>query len=802
MFPLIAFHKNILFTTQGEAYALYRMPGQPYHFLPLEHRRAAVARFEELLFGLEGKGQILLLWEEKDVDEGGYLAVAAPDLATAPAWRKEEAARHARAARAALNRGARIRRRYLAVQLPLRREEGWGSLAEAAREAGDAALSLFTGLRPEYVPPKKVEMAKAAEDELGRRLRGYGLKKAEFADVDFIVRRAARRYGLLPPPLPSRDEGRFTPGMIAAFAEGAYVEEKIDCVVVRDGTDRGHAQAFVTFADVPKRLRETEDEFLSVLDFLGDPVDAVIHFEIIQPYKAAAKVRGKRAFLKGQMDEAYSGGGEPTEAEELGLHDSRRLEAKVEAGQPLARVGICFAVPGPDAKTAAVAANRLVQRFSSRGFRAVRPSGIQLKCFYSFLPGAPPGAPMVECDPGYVAAAGPMAAAELGDPKGFFLGWSGPAPVFWSPGRPALELNKTNAVLITGSLGGGKSVGAKTLAYYVLLAGGVGFAVDPKNEYHVFRRIFPTRRIDLSPRGGTKLNPFTLSADEQRAKAIALDYLALALNVGENEARRVAVAQAVEMVFSLPPEKRDMDAVLGVFRMIADQSPHQAVKEEAGQCALLIEYLRASDVGSLVFGRAADAAAAGSAAGSIVFTTVNLKELPLPRRGASAARMTESERQGLALMYLAAAMAREMAFGLPPGILKCLVFDEAWMLFAVPEGQRLLEEIVRVGRSFNVVPVLISQNASDFLESKVIVNNVSNVFCFRASDAEEVEADLRFLGADPEALDVRFFAGMESGTAVFRDAEDRIGVVHIDPQPPYLLELFDTRPKGEAKKEN
>ena len=799
MFPLVAFHKNIVFTVQGEAYALYRMPGQPYHFLPLEYRRAAVARFEELLFGLEGKGQILLLWEEKDVDEGGYLATAVPDIAAAPAWRREEAVRHARAARAALGRGARIRRRYLAVQLPLRREAGWGSLAEAAREAGEAALSVFLSLRPEYVPPKKVDMAVAAEEELGRRLRGYGLKRAGFEDIDFIIRRAARRYGLLPPPLPSREAGRFTPGMVAAFAEGAYLEEKIDCVIVRDGTGRSHAQAFVTFADMPKRLKETEDEFLTVLDFLADPVDAVIHFEIIQPHKAAAKVRTKRAFLKGQMEEAYTGGGEPTETEELGLHDSRVLEAKVESGQPLARVGICFAAVGPDAKAAAVAANRLVQRFSSRGFRAVRPSGVQLKCFYSFLPGAPPGAPMVECDPGYVAAAGPMAAAGLGDPGGFLLGWTGPAPVFWSPGRPALELNKTNAVLITGSLGGGKSVAAKTLAYYSLLAGGVGFAVDPKNEYYVLGRVFPTRRIDLSPRGGTRLNPFALSADEQRAKAIALDYLALALSVGDNEARRVAVAQAVEMVFSLPPEKRDMDAALGVFRMIADRSPHQVVKEEAGQCALLVEYLKASDVGALAFGRAADAAAVAAAGDGAVLTVVNLKELPLPRRGAAASRMTESERQGLALMYLAAAMARETAFGLPQHVLKCLVFDEAWMLFAVPEGQRLLEEVVRVGRSFNVIPVLISQNASDFLESKVIVNNVSNVFCFRASDKEEVEANLRFLGADPEALDGRFFSGMESGTAVFRDAEDRIGILHIDPQPPYLLELFDTRPKGQAK---
>ena len=794
MFPLTAFHGNIVFTRLGQAFAVYRLAPQPYHFLPEEYRRAAVSRFEELLFGLEGRGQILLLWEERDLDEGAYLASAAPGLSGAPPWLREEAARHARAARAAVSYGARLRRRYLVAELPLRRAAGWDTVREVVHEFLDAAVAAATGAWPEHVPPWKLDAARTAEAELFRRCRVYGLSRADFSDLDFIIRRAANRLGVLGPPLPSRPAGAFTPGMLAAFSEGAYVEEHLNHVTIRDGRGRSHVQAFVTFADVPKRLREVEDEFLTTLDYLGDPVDAVVYFEIIQPYKAAGKVRSKRQFLKGQMREAMRGGDEPTEMEEIGLQDSHALEAKIESGQPLAKVGICFAVAASDAAAANAAANRLVQRFSSKGFRAVRPAGLQLKCFYSFLPGAQAGAPMVECDPGYIAAAGPMAAADLGDPGGFLLGWHGPVPVFWKPGRPALELNKTNAVLITGSLGGGKSATTKLLVYFTALAGGTVFVIDPKDEYWVFGRLFPTRKLDLSPRGGVKLNPFALSADPQRAKAIALDYLCLTLGAAGNEVRRVTAAQAVEMVFSLPPSERGMDACLGAFRRIAAESPQKAVREEAGQCALLLEYLRTSDVGSLVFGTSAGTTAPGAA----TVTAVNLKELPLPRQGAGADRMTESERQGLALMYLAAAMARETAFGLPQHVLKCLVFDEAWMLFAVPEGQRLLEEVVRVGRTFNVIPVLISQNASDFAGSKVITNNVSNVFCFRASDKGEVEANLRFLGADPKALDARFFSGLESGTAVFRDAEDRIGVLHVDPQPPYLLELFDTRPRKEG----
>lgn len=796
-FPVIAFHRNVVFTRRGEAFALYRLAPQPYHYLPEEHRRAVVSRFEELLFGLEGRGQILLLWEEKDLDEGAYLAAAGADGANPP-WRSAEAARHARAARAAVSGGARVRRRYLVVELRSRDATKVSGLRDLLSLASDLALEYFGLAAGGSVPPRRVRAAMAAEAELYRRLRAYGLSRAEFADLDFIFRRTARRVGVLGPPLPSREGGALTPGMLAAFSEGAFLEEKINCVVVRDGLGRSHVQVFVTFADVPKRLSELGDEFLGSTDFFGDPADVVVHFEVVPPHRAIGKVRSKRLFLKGQMKEALQGGDEPTELEQLGLHDSRLLEAKVESGQPLARVSFCFAVAAPTEGEAQAAATRLLQKFSSKGFRAVRPAGLQLKCLYSFLPGAPPGAPMVECDPGYIAAAGPMASCELGDPHGFLLGWQGAVPVFWKPGRPATELNKTNAVLVTGSLGGGKSMTVKTLVYFAVLAGGVAFVIDPKDEYRVFGKLFPTDVIDFSPRGGVKLNPFALSADPQRAKSVALDYLCLALNAGNNEARRVALAQAVEMVASLPPEKRHLGYCLAALRKLAAESQQRAVREEAGQCALLLEYLRTSDVGSMAFGEGTSGA--GPLSGGEVIRVVNLKELPLPRRGADPSRITESERQGLALMYLAAAMAREVAFGLPRGLLKCLVFDEAWALFAVPEGQRLLEEVVRIGRTFNLIPVLISQNAGDFATSKVVVNNVSNVFCFQANDEDEVAANLQFLGAGAGELNVNFFRNLVSGSAVFRDAEGRIGLLHVDPQPPYLLELFDTRPREEREK--
>lgn len=791
-FPIVCFRNNVVFNRRGEAFALYRLASLPYRFLPREVRALAVRRFEEMLYGFSGRGLLLLLCEELRPAEAAYLAAAG-----AGEGGGRELAAHARAARIAFSHGARRRRRYLALELPLRPEGEFASLLAELREA---ALGLLSGApRWDGPSPRALEAALAAEEELFRRVRGLCPERAGWADLDFIARRAARRLGPLPPPLPSRGGGRITPADVASFAEGGYVVERPAHLEVR-GQSGSHVQAFVALPDLPPETPETGAEWLAALDDWAFPVDAAVHFRVTRPHRALERVRSKYRFFKGQAEETLSGAGELGELDSETLGRGRSLEAKVASGMPLVELSCVLAVAGEDAGEAGALAAQVCERFSAAGFRAVRPLGDQLKCLYSFIPGSDPACPWVPCDAGYLAAAAPFAAETAGDPEGFLLGWSGAAPVFWKPGRAARELNATGAVLAVGSLGGGKSMFAKTLAYLARLAGGFALILDPKDEYRVFKRIFPeTAVLDLSPRGGMTLNPFFLSPDPARAKAAALDYLSLALNVKEdNEARRVAVTQAVERTAARPPESRNLAACLEELRALARASPHPAVRDEAGQCVLLLEALRDSSLGGLVFGRGAELALAP-------VTVVNLAELPLPRRDdAGRVLMTESERQGLALVFLAAAMAREAAFRLSRDAVKAIVFDEAWMLMHVPEGARLLSEIVRMGRSYNLVPVLLTQNASDVADPAV-KNNVGYAACFRASSPQEIAACVELLGADPEEARrpdgmLGIFPRLESGRCFFRDAEGRIALVQVDPRPSYLLEVFDTRP-GAAKKE-
>jgi len=803
-FPLIAFKNNIVFNDRGEAFSIYRLRGEKYNNQPKAEREMVVRRLEQFLFGFEGRGMILLLNEEIRLDEAGYQATAGISRSLSPDM-AQEAARHARAVRGALAAGARRRRRYLALQLRLRKDDDWKAMLQEFR---DTTLGTFLRSERMLLNSRRIREALEAEEIMNSRVRILTRGRIGFSDLDFIIRRNTHRVGVLPPPLPSRDGGKFTPALIAAFSDGCQLEDRPAHLTITDGADEQHHQIFITFPDIPKALPEVGVEWLASLDAMDAAVDAVVHFNVMRAYKAKKKTESKRKFLKGQIKEAFKGDDEPSTDEEYGLIEGRTLAGKLGGGQSLVSMSVTLAVAGRELKELRSAASNLMESFNTGGFRAVRPAGDQNKCLYSFIPGSQPAAPLVECDPGFIASSGPMVNLEVGDGTGYFTGWSGASPVWWSPGYAAKVLNRSNAMFISGDLGGGKSETAKLLVYFVRMSGGYIFIVDPKKkEYSVLKELFPIREIDLCPGGNARLNPFMLSRDHSRARGIALDYLSIALNLrDDNDARRVAVSRAVDAVAEMPPERRNMQSCLEELFRLQKNSPHPDVAREAGQCGLLLESLRDGSMGSLVFGT-------DTSDEIHQVTIVNLQGLPLPRNAQSllGGRITESERQGLGMLFLASAMAREVAFSLPPEVLKCEVFDEAWMLLNISEGARVLDELLRMSaRSFGTIPIVLTQNATDIDNLKSIKNLFGYVLCFRAQDQAEIDANIDLLGADLEDEREKkksgrvglgtIFRSMESGWCIMRDAMGRIGHVYIDLRPEYLLGIFDTSPGKKEEK--
>lgn len=790
-FSIAAFYKNIIFATTGRVYACYTLPTKKHRFMPEDRKKASVSYLEELLCGLAGRrGKILLPWEETALDEGSYLR-SCTDGAPIDPNVKDEFLRHVRSTRATISRGARKKRRFILVELSLMHHIS--DLQEFLTMIRDQALKTLLAIRPMEIPDTIKETASSEEEELYLLVRRYGLSRITFNDLDFMIRRVADRVGVLPPPLPERPGSVFTPAAVAAFTDGAVLDERVDHVIVSNGSGDVHYQSFIFFVDIPKKLPPTGLNIFQPSD-IGFPFDAVIDFEVIPPHTATSKVESQDRLLTGQVNEALDGGQAPGTNEETGLGDKKVLQPKLEAGKPLARMSICLAIASRNLKDLRSKGKSLCQHYILKHFRAVRPAAKQMEALYSFLPGSPPAAPSVECDPGYIAATGPHFETELGDPSGFFLGWSGLTPVFHKPGRPALELDKTNAIVATGGLGSGKSTFAKDLAYCVMHAGGFVQVTDPKNEYYPFKELFGdlVRIMDISPRGGNAICPFVLSSDPIKSKSIALNYLTMSLYATGNEPRRLAISQGLNLLFSRSVDDRHMYNFREDIFKVAQGSPHHKVREEAEQCGYLLNTIEEIDVGRIAFGRSTH----NFFEKGERMLVLNTMEIPRPSPKTPTDEYTEDERQGMALFYLLAAISREVAFGLPRNKMKLKLTDEAWTVAATSAGERLLDEEIRIGRTFGIIPVLATQNITDINKTSIITN-ISQFFCFRADSATETLANLETLGAAPNSVKAETFATLPSGTCLYKDAEGRLGWLEVVPQPSYLVDkYFDTKPSS------
>lgn len=785
--PIVAFHKNILFNNKGKAYGAYRLEPSVYRFYPDDRKRVVVSAFEEMLSGFSGNGQILLLWEDIGMDEGRYFnRCAGKNLDNNVI---EELTNHTLAVRRAITGGARLLKRYILFELP-------GNLLISELEdiyqyARDQVLRMFMAIKPMEIPESLKQIAVDSESLFYSRMKRFGLNRINFSDLDFMIRKCAH-YGSLPVALPDRDTGLMTQASVAAFTDGNSITENINYITIRDGTGRKHYRSYIHFVDLPQELPLSGIDLFSTSEFTF-PFDVSIHFRCIPSHQAQKQTDTKKRLLTAQMDEALNAMEDPGVSEREGIRGSRRLEENLSQGKPLAQVAVCLGVTHLEKKELHSQASQLQTYYLSNNFRAVKPASKQLESLMSFVPGSKPTAPAMECDPGFIAAMGPHFDSGLGDPSGFMLGWSGQSPVWWMPGRSARELDKTNAIMILGSLGGGKSVLAKVLAYYVLLAGGYVLVNDPKNEYWVFSK-HPrldqlTQIADLSPRGGLELNPFILSRDETRAKSIAMDYITLALNAGNNEARRICISQCLEKVFTRPAKDRYMDAFRYELRMLERDNPQQDLKDEARSALYLLQLLEQSDIGRMVFGHST----VGFFDRSQRMGVMNISEIPRPKAGIPFERWTDSEKQGVAMSYLMAAITRETAFNLPRELPKLMIYDEAHVLTSISQGEAVLDESIRMGRTYGLIPVLISQNMSD-LDRPVFINNVGQVFCFRAESTEEARHNLRVLKAGEGVVRPETFSRLRSGQCLFKDAENRIGWLEVDVQPSYLMELFNTKP--------
>jgi hypothetical protein len=194
-----------------------------------------------------------------------------------------------------------------------------------------------------------------------------------------------------------------------------------------------------------------------------------------------------------------------------------------------------------------------------------------------------------------------------------------------------------------------------------------------------------------------------------------------------------------------------------------------------------------SGIARLAFGDGARARVAAR----LPVTTIKARGLSLPAPGVARADYDQAERLGVATLKLIAAYAMRLVSG-DRTVHKVVLFDEAWFLLASRDGRRLIDRLNRLGRAENATLILATQQLDDVGE---IENLIGTRLIFGQETAAEARRALELLGLDPDdrAL-VERIRGYRRGRCLWRDIDDRVAEVQIDPVDPGLLAVLDTSP--------
>lgn len=816
-FPIIFWQQNIVFDNRRRAFAVYKLPLINYDLLSINDKISAMNNLRELIYNLRGEYHILSLCRSFDV--ANYHVQL--EEWRSPNYLPKEYEEHVESTyNGLMNRNPWVRELYLVKAIPLKNVlmqiRSMHHLKTNFRSIVNQITDMFVTTDPS-IPEQYLDAAFRQEDAMAEEIKSIsGGQRASSKDIEWIIKHNLFR-ALGEPDISvnwdpaavievSGDIKRLIPlrSEIIAHLDDCYMYEAIDHIKIEHvaGPYKGKTsyQAFLAMSNYPDSIKFPGIEYFQWLDNnFNFPIDVSIKVTSYDSKHAQLKLSGKMKELQDQKEQhANAPTGIP-----LDIHDNEyrglELESKIKSGMPLIEVSTVFCVAADSKELMEKRAGEVVNLYKPRQFKLVRTPGDQKKFFSSFIIGSDIKLKehTVPMDPEYFASGMMTASRQIGDPFGFYFGdnLNGPAaPVFLYPMRGPRILNRSAATAILGTLGGGKSVTRKYILYCAMtIFGAKVISIDPKNEDFCFSLIPEIRdkmkQVDLGPGCDITINPFHIATTEETSRSIVTDLLFMLLNAesDEKEIRQMAIHRAIGHVMNLPYMERNMFRVIDALEKVASSTDLDAgIRDEANRCKLLLESFRELDFSRLIFSEHSNIDA------SAQLTVFNFAGLPLPADKNS--KMSNSEKFGSAILFLVTSFARQILLSKEyQGILKILSIDEAWKMMMTPEGIRLITEIIRMGRSMGIMPIIATQNAND-LSGTEIRNNLGMVLMFRNNDREEIKSCLEMLGLDTEdEYIMQRIPNFASGQCLFRDVEGRVGEMWVRPRPRRLLQIFNTK---------
>lgn len=525
------------------------------------------------------------------------------------------------------------------------------------------------------------------------------------------------------------------------------------------------------------------------------------------------RLSNKRLEFQDQRSEALKAGASTDLALDISEHGAIQAESYfAKTGQPAYTCSFVFKITAETKKELETRYKILKDELIKYGIRIVCPYGEQMNLMMEKLPGSRKinNDYKIECDSGILAGMMFGATTNIGDNRGFYIGYTERLrrPVFIQPDLAAKSfeglgnIEDSISAIVAGATGKGKSVFMNLFTYLSVLTGSQALIIDPKGDRKGWKSLpmIPEEYISIWTLGESKedagcLDPFRTSVDIDEGKAIALDILSYLTNAKIKDIEYTLLSEAIEKVGETddPCIGAVIDYLVHLFENRPENmSDKRYVALEGLKDSLLT--LKKQPLSVLLFGEVGQNYRNLKVDKPLQVLMVQNLNLP----DINTRNPRPSQQISEAILISITAFTKQYMFTQDRSIHKIILQDEASSIDRSPVGRELMDFIIRKGRYYNTTLLKGSQNATDHGED---VANVGMKFSFGLRTRNEAAEMLEFLNLPKTEGNINKLRSLTKGKCLFQDIYGRTAVIQIDPVFSDLLKAFDSSTATEEERE-
>jgi hypothetical protein len=804
---------NVVFgASLNDAWAVYKLRNSSYPGLTVDRKIDLKDHLEGFAYRVSADFQLLRVSREWSVAEylAGALRTMDPRRGHSQLWQEYlEQHRHVLDG----NNTARPES-YLAVRLRdanVNLADSLGKGLSGGLKSLIRELAIYLQLNdPKSLGDEQLHELMRIESRTFERIWGYmDCERCSTNDLQWLVRRAYTR-GLGEPLI----EEQWAPQAIEfPHADGAerYAASRAEMLRLHDSlvdttdprrllvrSELGDSyQAVLAVGTLPETavFPGSEAELMfAPLEGLEFPIDMTFTASWVPNKSAVKTAHRKKVDADNQYEEETHGHHGPSPDSEERPRVARELEAHLTTTDrpPMLRGALTVAVGASDPEILEERVERVRSEFGR--IRLYRAPARQYELFCSTLPCQtfPVEDYREHLTIEQFAAMVPTACNRGGSEAGPYLGHTltgSRQPILFDLSE-ASQSSRPPTVLALATLGGGKTVFAQKVAYEAFLCGSRVVDIDPKGDHNleslpgVSAEFHEEVEIGTDPKYRGLLDPLRISPPDLMFD-VTVSWLTELLPSREDD-RVVAVQEAVKRVISEHQRTGREISCCDVIELLADSEDDAA----RGAARALRVHV---DQGLAQLGFAPREGPAVHV-GDKQMVSLRVRNLR-PPRATERQEMTQEELVSLALLRLLAVFAMQVMSGNRRQH-KVLLVEEAWFVQQDSiVGVRLIEQLVRWGRSENATVILVTHKATD---SEELSNLIGAIFCFGLESEEDAGKALRLLGLDPQDAAMRQrLLKFRQGRCIMRDYEGNVVQMQVHVVNPGMLQTLDTTPRRE-----